>query len=449
MNKTIIGKCYDYTYDGKGIVKKDSLVIFVDGIIKGEEAEIEIIYQSKNQTLGKIVKIITPSKYRAKPVCPLAISCGGCALQHMNYEEQLNFKTDHVQDCINKFSKLNIKVNNCIGMDNPFNYRNKAQVPFSVDKKKKLTYGFYKSNTHEIIPMNNCYIQCEDTNIILKTIYNLMKKHKIPAYEEDYRRGLVRHVLIKKGFKTNQIMVVFITNSAIFPGKKDFIKDLLKAHPNIKTIVQNINTRDTNVILGEKEIILYGNGYIEDILCDVTFKISSKSFYQVNPVQTETLYNTAIKLANLHKTDRVLDAYCGIGTIGLIASKKVDEVIGVEIVKDAIKDANNNAKLNNINNIHFVLDDASDFMINFAKTSEKIDVVFVDPPRKGCDDKFLSSILKLSPNTIVYISCNPSTLARDLFILKDKYDIKEIQPVDMFPHTYHVETIALLKLKDR
>lgn len=446
MEKRLIGKCVDYTYDGKGIVKKDNKVIFVDGVLLDEEVEIEIIYESKNQTSGKLIKILKSSPYRVKPFCPLAKECGGCALQHLQYEKQLDFKTSHVQDCINKFSKLDIKVENCIGMSSPFNYRNKSQVPFSMEKKQ-IYYGFYKQNTHKIIQMDSCAIQTKDADDILKTIKNTMKKFKLTAYEEDKRKGILRHVLIKKGFSTNQIMVVLITNVNSFPNRKEVVKELVKVHPNIKTIIQNINTRDTNVILGEKETVLYGSGYIEDVLLGVKFKISSKSFYQVNPVQTETLYSKAIELAQLSKKDRVLDAYCGIGTIGLIASKKCNEVIGVEIVKDAIKDAKNNAILNNINNANFVLADASDFMVDLAKTSEKIDVVFVDPPRKGCDEKFLSSLVKLSPKKIVYISCNPSTLARDLGYLKETYDIKIIQPVDMFPHTYHVETIALLHLK--
>ena len=446
MEKRLVGKCVDYTFDGKGIVKKDNRVIFVEGVLKDEEVEIEITHEGKNQTTGKLLKIMKSSLYRVKPFCPLAKDCGGCVLQHLQYEKQLEFKRNHVQDCINKFSKINIEVNDCIGMDNPFNYRNKSQVPFSMDRKK-ICYGFYKLNTHKIIQMDHCYIQTEDANEILKTLADLMKRYKLSAYEEDKRKGIFRHVLIKKGFATNEIMVVLITNVNSFPNRKEIVKDLVKKHPNIKTVVQNINTRDTNVILGEKEIVLYGNGYIEDILLGVKFKISSKSFYQVNPIQTATLYSKAIELADLNKNDRVLDTYCGIGTIGLIASKNVDEIIGVEIVKEAIKDAKNNAQINNITNANFVLGDASDFMVDLAKTSEKMDVVFVDPPRKGCDEKFLSSIMKLAPKKIVYISCNPSTLARDLGILKNKYNIIEIQPVDMFPHTYHIETIALLKLK--
>ena len=446
MEKKFIGKCVDYTYDGKGIVKKDGKVVFVDGVIKDEEVEVEIIYESKNQSLGELSKIIKSSPYRVKPFCPLAKDCGGCVLQHLNYEKQLEFKTNHVQDCINKFSKLNIIVNKCIGMENPFNYRNKSQVPFSM-QKKQICYGFYKQNTHKIVQMNTCAIQTADADEILNTIKKLMHKYHLSAYEEDKRKGVLRHVLIKKGFSTNQIMVVLITNVNSFPNRKELVKDLVKEHSNIKTVIQNINTRDTNVILGEKENILYGDGYIEDILLDVRFKISSKSFYQVNPIQTAILYSKAIEFADLKKTDRVLDTYCGIGTIGLIASKKVDEVIGVEIVKDAIKDAKQNALINNINNANFVLADASDFMVDLAKTSEKINVVFVDPPRKGCDERFLSSIMKLYPEKIIYISCNPSTLARDLEILKEKYLIEEIQPVDMFPHTYHIETIVRLRKK--
>ena len=446
MDKTFEGICTDYTYDGKGIVKDGKRVVFVDGALLGELLKIKIIYESKNQTLGKIEKIIKPSPNRVKPFCSLANDCGGCTLQHANYTEQLSFKTKHVQDCLSKFAKLDIKVKDCIGMDEPFCYRNKSQVPFSM-QKSKIKYGFYKQDTHSIIQMSDCKIQSKESNDILRTIKELMEKYKISAYEEDRRRGVVRHVLIKRGFSTNQIMVVFVTNTDSFPNRKMLVKDLLKQYPDIKTIVQNINTRDTNVILGEKEMVLFGSGYIEDVLMGVRFKISSKSFYQVNPIQTETLYSKAINLAELKKNDRVLDTYCGIGTIGLIASKHVDEVIGVEIVKDAIKDAKNNAILNKINNVNFVLDDASNFMVDFAKTGEKIDVVFMDPPRKGCDERFLSSVMKLSPDRIVYISCNPSTLARDLYFLKEKYEVKEIQPVDMFPHTFHVETIALLHKK--
>ena len=448
MGNKCIGKCVDYTYDGKGIVKSNNKIIFVDNVLEGEEVEIEIVHESKNQTLGQLTKIIKSSPYRIKPFCSLAKECGGCALQHLQYKNQLKFKTNHVQDCISKFAKIDIKVKDCLGMENPFNYRNKSQVPFSM-LNKKICYGFYKQNTHKIIQMNECSVQTNDANEILKTIKFLMEKYRLKAYEEDKRKGIMRHVLIKKGFATNQVMVVLITNENSFPNRKEFVKDLVKSHQNIKTVVQNINTRDTNVILGEKETVLYGNGYIEDILLGIKFKISSKSFYQINPIQTASLYSKAIELADLSKNDRILDAYCGIGTIGLIASQKVNEVIGVEIVKEAVKDAKNNASINNINNANFVLGDACEFMVDLAKTSEKIDVVFVDPPRKGCDNKFLTSLMKLSPQKIVYISCNPSTLARDLEILKEKYDVLEIQPVDMFPHTFHIETIALLHLKKK
>ncbi len=447
MEKKIIGICVDYTFDGKGIVKKDNKVVFVDGVVKNEKVEVEIVYESKNQTLGKLIRIIDPSPFRVKPFCPLAKNCGGCSFQHLSYEKQLEFKTDHVKDCLNKFAELDIKVNDCLGMANPFCYRNKSQVPFSMNKQR-ISYGFYKQDSHQIVQMDTCFIQFKEANDILKTTKNLFEKYKLKAYEEDKRKGILRHVLIKKGFATNEIMVVLVTNVLSFPKRKEIVSELIKQYPNIKTIVQNINMRDTNVILGEKEIVLYGRGYIEDVLLGVRFKISSKSFYQVNPEQTKVLYSKAIELANLSENDRVLDTYCGIGTIGLIASKKVKEVIGVEIVSDAIKDAKNNALLNNINNIHFVLDDASKFMVDLAKTSEKMDVVFLDPPRKGCDENFLNSLLKLLPNKIIYISCNPSTLARDLNILKNKYNVETVQPVDMFPHTYHVETVVSMTRLD-
>ena len=255
MDKKLTGTCCDYTYDGKGIVKNNNVVVFVDGAIIGEEVEVEITYQSKNQTLGKLLKIIKPSPNRVKPFCPLAKDCGGCSLQHISYSKQLEFKKNHVQDCINKFTKIDVKVKDCIGMDSPFNYRNKSQVPFSMNQKK-ICYGFFKQDTHKIIQMDKCFIQSEDSNDILKSISDLMKKYKLSAYEEDKRKGIFRHVLIKKGFSTNQIMVVLITNTPSIPNRKDFVKDLIKLYPNIKTVVQNINTRDTNVILGEKEIVL-------------------------------------------------------------------------------------------------------------------------------------------------------------------------------------------------
>lgn len=444
MNKVIEGMCVDYTYDGKGIVKGEGITAFVNNIIIGEKAKVEIVYQSKNQTIGKVKEFIKTSENRVVPKCKICKECGGCVLQHMSYQAQLNFKKNHVKDCLGKIGHINVEVNDTLGMKNPYEYRNKTQVPFA-EKKGKIKYGFYKEDTHDIIQFSNCLIQTDLADEILKSVKELMEKFKIAPYNEDKRKGVIRHVLVRVGVHTNQAMIVLVTNEVDFHNRKLMVKELLKRFPNVKTIVQNINTRDTNVILGEKEYVLFGKGYIEDTILGVKFKISSKSFYQVNPTQTEVLYSKAIELAKLSKNDVVLDAYCGIGTIGLIAAKHVKHVIGVEIVKQAIIDAKNNAKLNNIDNASFVCEDASKFIVDLAKVNEKMDVVFLDPPRKGLDTPLINSLLKLEPRKIVYVSCNPSTLARDLAIFKDKYEIKEVQPVDMFPHTYHVETVVCLE----
>ena len=446
MNRIITGECVDYTFDGKGIVKGEGVTVFVPNIIRGEKAKVEIVYKTSNQTLGVVKELIKSSPSRVKPKCKISAECGGCALQHMTYECQLAFKKEHVRECLAKIGHISMDINDTLGMENPYNYRNKTQVPFS-SQKGKIKYGFYKQDTHDVVSFDKCLIQTEAADEILKYTKELMTKFKIEAYNEDKRRGIVRHVLIRVGVHTNEVMVVLITNVENFPNRKLLVKELLKKFPAVKTIVQNINTRDTNVILGEKEFTLFGKGYIEDYLLGVKFKISSKSFYQVNPSQTEVLYSKAIEMAKLSKDDIVIDTYCGIGTIGLIASKHVDRVLGVEIVKEAIVDAKNNATLNGIKNATFVCADAGKFMVDLAMANEKIDVIFLDPPRKGLDNNLIESVLKLKPRKIVYISCNPSTLARDLAFLKELYNICEVQPVDMFPHTYHVETIACLELK--
>ena len=447
MNKFIVGECVDYTFDGKGIVKGEGITVFVPNIIVGEKAKVEIVHRSNNQTLGVIRELIVSSDKRVKPKCKISSECGGCALQHMNYESQLKFKQEHVKECLAKIGHINMEVNNTLGMDNPYNYRNKTQVPFTC-KKGKIRYGFYKQDTHDIVSFDKCLIQTELADEILKYTKELMEKFKIEAYQEDRRKGVVRHVLIRVGVHTDEAMVVFVTNVDNFPNRKLIVKELLKKFPSIKTIVQNINHRDTNVILGEKEFTLFGKGYIEDYILGVKFKISSKSFYQVNPIQTEVLYSKAIEMAKLNSNDLVIDTYCGIGTIGLIASKHVNRVLGVEIVKEAIIDAKNNANINNIKNATFVCDDAAKFMVDLSMANEKVDVIFLDPPRKGLDTSLIESVLKLKPRKVVYISCNPSTLARDLAFLKELYNISEVQPVDMFPHTYHVETVACLELKE-
>ena len=446
MNKFIIGECVDYTYDGKGIVKGEGVTVFVPNIIRGEKAKVEIVHKSNNQTLGVVKEFIKTEPNRVTPKCRFFKECGGCALQHMDYASQLAFKKEHVKECLAKIGHINMDVNDTLGMEVPYNYRNKTQVPFS-SKKGKIRYGFYKQDTHDVVQFDKCLIQTTLADEVLQYTKELMTKFKIEAYDEDKRKGVIRHVLVRVGVHTNEAMIVLVTNVDNFPNRKLLVKELLKKFPSVKTIVQNINHRDTNVILGEKEFTLFGKGYIEDYILGVKFKISSKSFYQVNPTQTEVLYSKAIEMAKLDKNDLIIDTYCGIGTIGLIASKHVNRVLGVEIVKEAIVDAKNNANINDIKNATFVCDDAARFMVDLSIANETVDVIFLDPPRKGLDTSLIESVLKLKPRKVVYISCNPSTLARDLAYLKELYNITEVQPVDMFPHTYHVETVACLELK--
>lgn len=309
-----------------------------------------------------------------------------------------------------------------------------------------MVAGVYEAGTHKVVPVTKCYIENEKADEIVQSTLGLMKSFKVRIYNEDAGYGLMRHILVRTAQNTGEIMVVFVTANPMFPSKNNFVKALLKLHPEITTIVQNINDKQTSMILGERENVLYGKGYIEDILCGKRFRISPKSFYQVNSVQTEILYQKAIKLADLKNKETIIDAYCGIGTIGIIASRTAKEVIGVELNPDALKDAKINAKLNKIENISFYNDDAGEFMVALAEAGKKIDVVFMDPPRSGSDEKFLSSVLKLLPKKIVYISCGPETLARDLEYLREsgKYEVRAICPVDLFPFTEHVENVCLL-----
>ena len=373
--------------------------------------------------------------------CPVYKKCGGCQLQNMNYEQQLQWKQGKVERLLSKFAK----VFPIIGMDYPFHYRNKVQAAFGVNRKNQIISGVYQSSTHHIVCVDHCMIEDEKADEIIVTIRNMLKGFKLTAYNEYNGKGFLRHVLVKRGFSTNEIMVVLVTSTPIFPSKKNFIAALLKKHPEITTVVLNVNPYRTSLGLGEKEQVLYGRGYIEDILCGCRFRISPRSFYQINPVQTERLYSTAVAFAGLTGEETVMDAYCGIGTIGLIASKQAREVIGVELNADAVRDAISNAKANQASKIHFICADASDYMVSLAEQESKIDVVFMDPPRAGSDERFLFSLARLSPGKVIYISCNPETQRRDLETLVTLgYQVKKIQPVDMFPHTNHVETVVLL-----
>lgn len=381
-----------------------------------------------------------------KDKCPYRKKCGGCTYQGVAYEAQLKEKQELVEKLIGGFCK----VSPIVGMSNPYHYRNKVHAAFGITRRGEIISGVYREGTHDIVPVEICQIEDKKADEIIQDIKGMLRSFKIKTYDEDTGYGLLRHVMVRCGFKSGEIMVVLVLGSPIMPSKNNFVKALRKKHPEISTVIINVNDKRTSMVLGDKESVIYGKGYISDELCGCKFKISSKSFYQVNPVQTEVLYNKAMELASLTGKERVLDAYCGIGTIGIIASKKAKEVIGVELNKAAVRDAITNAKINGINNIRFFAEDAGQFML---KTSAKmledksagIDVVFMDPPRAGSDENFMSSVIKLAPKKVVYVSCNPETLARDLkYFTKHGYKAEVAVPVDMFPHTSHVETVVLL-----
>ena len=374
--------------------------------------------------------------------CPVAGKCGGCQLLHLSYEEQLKLKEKRLRELCGKFGKFEP----VIGMEQSYYYRNKVHAAFGEDRKHNIISGIYEESTHRIVPVDSCLLENQKADAIIVTIRKLMKSFKMRPYNEKSGYGLLRHVLIRTGYFTGQIMVVLVLTSPILPSKNNFVKALLKEHPEITTIVVNVNNRFTSMVLGDKEQVIYGKGYIEDELLGKTFRISSKSFYQINPAQTQTLYGKAMEFADLTGKEVVLDAYCGTGTIGLIASDKAKEVIGVELNKAAVQDARINAKRNQVKNISFYEKDAGEFMVQLAAQGGKVDVVIMDPPRAGSDEAFLSSLVTLSPKRVVYVSCNPETLARDLkFLTKKGYRLKKGAGVDMFPWTNSIEAVCLLE----
>ena len=378
---------------------------------------------------------------KEKTACPYLRECGGCNILQKTYEAELKGKQKMVEDLIKSFCK----VEPIIGMKNPKHYRNKVHVVFDHDRKGNPISGVYEEGTHRVIAIDKCLIHNQKADEIIASIRGMLKSFKIKTYDEDTGYGLLRHVMVRTGFTSGEIMVVLVLASPIMPSKNNFVKALRKQHPEITTVVLNVNDKDTSMVLGEKEQVIYGKGFIEDSLCGKVFRISSKSFYQVNPVQTEVLYGKAIQFAGLTGTETVVDAYCGIGTIGIIAADKAKKVIGVELNRDAVKDAVINAKRNNAENIQFYQNDASDFMVQMAEQGEKVDVVFMDPPRAGSTEKFMDAVAVLQPSKVVYVSCNPVTLERDLKYFKKKgYQAQRAVPVDMFAWTGHVETIIMM-----
>lgn len=442
--KKISVKCLGLNEQGQGIINIDKKEYFVNNLLPKEEAMVEINDEFKYQK-AKVVKVIKASPARVNPKCDVYQKCGGCQLLHLNYPAQVEFKHQYVINAFKQY-KIKIRIDEVVEAFHQECYRNKMQVAYRY-KEGKIIYGFYEEESHRIIPLNKCLVQTNLQNEIAKYIQVLMTKMKIQPYNEDKKSGLIRFALIKQAFTTQEILVTIVTNGDIFPGRSEFVKQLRLKFPEISTIIQNINTRKTSIILGEQERILFGNGYIIEELLGIKFKISSKTFFQINPVQTEKLYQKIIDYGKFTGTEVLIDAYCGVGTIGIILSKYVKQVIGVESNKQSVNNAIQNLKDNKINNVRFVCDDATRFIEKLSDDHEKIDVVVMDPPRSGSTEKFLNSVLKLKPQKVIYVSCEAKTLARDVSLLQKSYQIKQIALVDMFVGTYHVEVVCLLELR--
>lgn len=437
------------TSEGLGVGRIEGYTLFVEGALPGERVDIKVVKLLKNYGFGKLLKVLKPSTERIEPRCPIMKKCGGCQLQHINYEAQLESKTRQVKDAIERIGGLkDIKINDTIGMKEPWRYRNKAQFPVGWDGGVRI--GFYRSGTHDIVDTQECLIQDEISDRASAILREFIKKCDISTYNEETGKGLIRHIVTRKGFKTGDVMICLVINGDSIPYDKILVDMFIQGIPNIKSIVLNINKTKTNVILGDKNKVLFGEEAIYDYIGEFRFRISPLSFFQVNPVQTEVLYGKALEYAGLTGSETVIDAYCGIGTISLFLSQKAGKVYGVEIVPQAIENAKENAKLNNVDNVEFILGESETVIPELFAKGIKADVIVVDPPRKGCDEKLLDTIARMKPERVVYVSCNPATLARDLKYLTEKgYAVKAVQPVDMFPHTGHVETCCYLTLGEQ
>ena len=435
-------------YEGEGVGKIDNFTVFVAGAIVGEKVKVKIVKISKNFAFGKLLEIIEAAPSRIEPVCSIYKSCGGCNIQHLDYKGQLDFKTNRVIEVINRIGKLEgVKIHSTLGMDSPYNYRNKVQLPVS-NKNGEVKIGFYAARSHDIINMETCHIQDKVADVVVKLTRQWMKEFNIESYNEEKHQGILRHIMIRKGFKTGEVMVVLVTKGKELPHKEEFISLMTKKIKGLVSVIQNINSEKTNAILGMKCVTLWGKDTITDYIGEFKFEVSPLSFFQVNSIQTEVLYSKALEYANLSGGEVVLDAYCGTGTISLFLSQKAKKVYGVEIVPEAIENAKMNAQQNNITNAEFLVGEAESVIPKLISEGVRADVVVVDPPRKGCEKSLLEAISSMEPKTIVYVSCDPGTLARDLGILDELgYKTLEIQPVDMFPQTAHVESVARIEKK--
>lgn len=445
MKMPIKLKCESLNFDGTGNVRLKNDIIKVSNILPLEEGNFEIINKGK-KTFLELKNLISKSDKRISSPCPFYLECGGCQYLHLSYEDEIKLKQEWLGDLFKNFT--NIDMRPIIKMHSPLNYRNKCQMVYKLSKTRKIVSGFYEEHSHRIVPVDKCLLHAEVANKVIKTFNDILNKNKIQPYDEKTRQGVVRHVVVRYGFNSKQIMLVIVTNGEMFPGRNNVVKDLKNSDLNITTIVQNYNVRDTSIVLGDRQRVLYGPGYIFDTIDDFKFKISPLSFYQVNSMGMTSLYKKAIEIANIKKTDVVLDTYCGVGTIGLFAAKFAKNVIGVELNQHAVMDAKENARLNQVTNIKFQCADSTKAISDCAISKAHIDLVIMDPPRSGSTKEFITSLSKLAPKKIVYISCEPTTLIRDLYELsRAGYAVKIIQGVDMFPRTFNLEVITLLELQ--
>ncbi|MBF2600957.1 23S rRNA (uracil(1939)-C(5))-methyltransferase RlmD [Listeria seeligeri] len=436
----------DLTHDGNGVGKIDGYPLFIPNTLPGEKVTAKIIKLNKNYGFARMENLEVVSAERVEPPCAVYSKCGGCSLQHLSYVGQLAFKRNQVEETMKRIGKLNVEVKETLGMENPWRYRNKSQVPVGF-VNGKLTAGFYQKRSHEIIDMSTCLIQSEQGDFAVQKTREVLAKYGTEPYDEKTGKGDIRHIMTRFAHTTGQLMLVLVTTKDRLPFKEEIIRDLTEQLA-LTSIVQNINPQKTNVIFGERTKTLWGKDIIEDTIHGIRFAISARSFYQVNPLQTEVLYQQAIEAAELTGEETVIDAYCGIGSISLCLAKKAKHVYGVEIVDQAIQDARTNAELNNLSNTTFETGKAEEVIPTWYKAGIVADVLVVDPPRKGCDEKLLQTILAMKPKKVVYVSCNPGTLARDMKILSDGgYEANQVQPVDMFPMTTHIEAVTVLNLK--
>jgi 23S rRNA (uracil1939-C5)-methyltransferase len=439
----------DLTHDGAGVAKVDGYPIFVHQALPGEKGQIKVTKVNKGYAFGRLIELIEKSEYRVDVPLEDSHKFGGCQLQHISYEGQLKFKEKQVREVLTRIGKLeDVTVHPILGMNDPWHYRNKSQVPVG-EQNGKLIAGFFKPRSHEIVDANESVIQHPEINKAIQAVKEICSELGISVYHEESHKGVLRHIMARYGKQTGELMIVLITRTGDLPQKNRLIEEITARLPKVKSIVHNVNSKRTNVILGDKTNVLWGNEVIYDYIGDVKFAISALSFYQINPDQTKVLYDKALEYADLTGEESVIDAYCGIGTISLFLAQKAKKVFGVEIVPEAIEDARKNAELNGILNAEFAVGEAETVIPEWYKAGNKADVLVVDPPRKGCDEALLSTIIEMKPKKVVYVSCNPATLARDLRILEDGgYKTVEVQPVDMFPFTTHCEAVAWLELKN-